>query len=102
MAKLGPTSLRRTETDLLVSGVKTSDVAIKATPGKVYWITISDTLASVVQLNNSTADAGTDLWQMTMPADGYIHCVFDPPIDFDTGIFLDVPTGSPDVIVGYF
>lgn len=99
MAKLGATYLRQSETDALISGIKTADVAIKSSPGKVYWVTISDTDAGVVQLNNSLDDTGTDLWQMTLPANGYGHFIFDPPIDFDIGIYLDVPTGTPDVIV---
>ena len=93
---------RRTETGLLSSGVKTADVAIKASAGKVYWLTISDTEANdQIQLNDSTADGGTDVWQLKLPATTYAHIIFDPPLEFDTGIFLDVPAGTPDVIVGY-
>jgi len=83
------------------SGVKTADVAIKSAPGKVYWLTISDTLATVAQLNDSLDDSGTDQWQITIPDSGYAHCVFDPPLKFATGIYLDVPTGAGDIIVGY-
>ena len=93
---------RRTETGLLSSGLKTADVAIKSTPGKVYWVTMSDTEAGdQIQLNNSTDDSGTDLWQLKLPATTHAHIIFDPPLEFDTGIFLDVPAGTPDVIVGY-
>lgn len=92
---------RRMELGLKSSGLKTADVAIKSAEGKVYWITVSDTLASVVQLNDSTDDSGTDQWQITLPTNSYIHVIFDPPLEFATGIYLDVPTGSPDIIVGY-
>jgi len=93
---------RRTEEGVLNSGVKTADVAIKAAPGKVYWITISDVdAASAVQINNSTDDGGTDVWSVELPQNGYIHVNFDPPIECDTGIWLDVSTGSPTIVVGY-
>lgn len=83
------------------SGVKTADVAIKASEGAVYWITVSDTVAGVVGLANSLTDSATYLWQVTIPNSGYIHAVFEPALHFSTGIWLDVPTGTPDVIVGY-
>lgn len=83
------------------SGLVTADTAIKNTPGLVYWLTISDTAATVIQLNDSIDDSGADLWQLTIPADGYGHIIFDPPLEFETGIYLDVPTGAGDIIVGY-
>ncbi len=86
---------------LVSSGVKTSDTAVKSTPGKVYWLTLSDTAATVIQLNDSTDDSGTDKWQITIPTGGYIHCNFDPPMQFAIGIYLDVPTGAGDTIIGY-
>jgi hypothetical protein len=65
-------------------------------------LTISDTEANdQIQLNDSTDDSGTDLWQLKLPATTWAHVVFDPPLEFNTGIFLDVPAGTPDVIVGY-
>ncbi len=96
-------TLWRGKSPVTSSGLKTADAQIKSTAGNVYWLTISDTAACVIQLNDSTgsADDGTDLWQITIPADGYGHIIFDPPLEFDTGIFLDVPTGAGDIIVGY-
>ena len=99
--KLEATHIRKGETGLQSSGLKTADVAIKSGPGKVYWVTLSDTVATVIQLNDSTDDSGTDLWQITIPNNGYVHTIFDPPLEFQTGIYLDVPTGAGDVIVGY-
>ena len=92
----------KTELDQIKSsGVVTSDTSIKSTPGKVYWLTISDTAACVMELNDSTNDSGTDVWKVTIPADGYAHFIFQPPLEFQTGIFLDVSTGAGDIIVGY-
>lgn len=86
---------------VISSGVKTSDVAIKAGKGAVYWITVSDTTASVVGLADSLTNSTTYLWQITIPDNGYVHTVFEPALHFGTGIWLDVPTGGADVIVGY-
>jgi len=91
----------RTTCDLLNSGVLTTDTAIKESTGNVYWLTVSDTVAAVVGLANSTTNSTTYLWKVTIPSDGYGHFIFDPPIEFSTGIWLDIPTGTPDVIVGY-
>ena len=92
---------RRSETGLLSSGVKTADVAIKGAPGKVYWVTISDGNDCLIQLNDSTDDSGTDLWQFRIPDNGYAHIIFDPPLEFSTGIYLDMPSGEAPTIVGY-
>ncbi len=91
----------RGKSGLKSSQVKTADVAIKASAGAVYWLSVSDTAAAVVGLANSTTNSTTYEWKTTIPADGYAHFIFDPPLEFDTGIWLDIPTGTPDVIVGY-
>ncbi len=92
---------RHSETGLLNSGVKQADAAIKASAGKVYWLTVSDTAALAIELNDSTANGGTDQWALDLPAGGYGHFIFDPPIDFGTGIYLDVSTATCKVSIGY-
>ena len=92
---------RANETGLSFSGLKTADAAIKGSPGKVYWLTISDASASAIQLNDSTDDGGTDIWGLILTTNTFHHFNFDPPLEFDIGIFLDVPTGTPDVYIGY-
>ncbi len=91
----------RAPVGLSASGLKTADGQIKGSAGSVYWLSVSDTVAAVIQLNDSLNDSGTDIWGITIPADGYAHFIFDPPLEFGTGIYLDVPTGAPDVYVGY-
>ncbi len=83
------------------SGVKTADVLIKTGHGLVWWLTVSDTSAGVIGLADSLTNSATYVWQITIPADGYAHFIFDPPLEFETGIWLDIPTGTPDTIVGY-
>ena len=97
-----PESYRRArEEGVSYSGLKTADVAIKSSPGKVYWLTISDASASAIQLNDSTDDSGTDIWGLILTTNTFHHFNFDPPLEFATGIFLDVSTGTPDVYMGY-
>jgi len=79
------------------SGVFTSDTGVKATPGRVEWITVSG--AGTVQINDSVADGGTDVWSITLGSGGYIHAILK--IDCATGIFIDVPSGAPGIVVGY-
>ena len=84
-----------------VSGVLSADTAIKATPGALYWLTVSDTAALAIELNNHATGGGTDLWAINLPANGYLHAVFNPPLPFDVGIYLDVSTTTCKVTVGY-
>ena len=85
------------------SGLQTADVAIKADAGTVYGITISESAATAcrVQLNDSTDDSGTDLFDIELVASPQpIHINFPQGgLTFATGIYLDVPTGSPNIIV---
>lgn len=91
----------RAKGGLLNSGVKSADAAIKASPGAVYWLTVSDTAALAIELNDSTAGAGTDVWSLDLPAGGYAHFIFDPPIECATGIYLAVSTATCQVTIGY-
>lgn len=92
----------RAKAGLLSSGVKSADASIKASPGAVYWLTVSDTAALLIELSDSVAGTGTDLWALILPAGGYAHFIFDPPIEFSVGIYLDMSTtGTGKVVIGY-
>lgn len=95
------TPVSRTEGGCLNSGVLSANTAIKSAPGEVYWISVSDTAALAVELNDSTDNGGTDLWAVDIPADGYGMWIFDPPIEFSAGIYLNVSTATCKVTVGY-
>ncbi len=91
----------RTTGGITGSGVKSADALIKNGAGAVYWMTVSDTAALAVELNDSTANGGTDAWAIDLPAGAYAHFIFDPPIPFATGIYLDVSTATCKVTIGY-
>ena len=88
--------------------VVAADVAIKSASGRVWWITISNSHATdsaAVELNDSTDDSGTDRWGILLEAVDIIglpfHAVFDPPIQFDTGIYIDITGGTVKATVGW-
>jgi len=83
------------------SGVKAADAQIKGSAGAVYWLTVSDTAALAIEINDSTDNGGTDVWALDLPAAGYAHFIFDPPIECGTGIYLDVSTATCKVTIGY-
>jgi hypothetical protein len=87
--------------DFKNSGILSEDTLIKSGGGYVYWLTVSDMAALTVELNDSTDGSGTGRWGIDIPSDGYGHFIFDPPIKFLTGIYLDVSTGTCKVTVGY-
>ena len=91
----------RVEGDIISSGVKSADALIFTGQASVYWISISDTAALAVELNNSVANDGTDQWAIDLPADGYGMWIFDPPLPFSVAIYLDVSTATCKVTVGY-
>ncbi len=93
--------VRGETSNLLSSGIKSADTLILTGAGYVYWISVSDTAALAIELNDSTDGAGTDQWGVEIPADGYGMWIFDPPLSFTTGIYLDVSTGTCKVTVGY-
>ena len=78
-----------------------ADTAVKSVPGQVFWITVSDTADLAIELNDSTDNTGTDMWGIKFNADSIAHFTFNPPIQFNTGIYCDVSTTSCVVTIGY-
>ena len=103
IAKSPPDALAigRGKTGLATSGVKSADALIKSGASAVYWLTVSDMSALAIELNDSIDNSGPDRWAVNIPANGYAHFIFDPPIEFTTGIYLDVSTATCKVTVGY-
>ena len=92
----------RGEAGLSNSGLLSADKAVKEASGAVYWLTVSDMADLAIELNDSKDNSkATDEWGIDLPAGGYAHFIFDPPIEFDTGIYLDVSTATCKVTIGY-
>jgi len=86
-----------------LTSIKTSDAAVKTTPGWVHWVCGSaGATGGAFQLNNSTDDSGTDLLSGVVAADSALFFgPFDPPIRFSTAIFADIPGTNVTLTVGY-
>ena len=93
--------VRGKDKDLENSDVKSADTLIKSGGGYVYWLTVSDSADLAIELNDSLDNSGVDRWAFDLPASGYAHFIFDPPIKFDTGIYLNVSTITCKVTIGY-
>ncbi len=88
----------------LPTTVVTSDTTLKATAGRVWWITISNshlTDSAAVELE----DSGTDRWGVVVEAVDIlghpVHVEFDPPIQFDTDIRVDITGGTVKATVAW-
>lgn len=86
------------------TAINTADATIKSSEGRVFWITVTNTHASdtaAIELD----DGGTDLWGIIMgdidTGSGPFHAVFDPPMQFDTSIIIDITGGTVTTTVGY-
>ena len=83
--------------------IQTSDGAAKSSAGVVYWVAVSaGSTGGAFQLNDSTADGGTDMLNLTVAANSTQFISFiGAPIHFNTGIFVDIPGTNLTVNVGY-
>lgn len=87
--------------DRVTAQTVTSDTAIKAAEGYVYWMVIATTSnAAAVQLNDSTDDSGDDVFDITLPANSFIPIIFDPPIHCELGVWLDIGAAGVKVTIG--
>lgn len=84
------------------TAITTADVQVKATTGIVYWVLASaGATGGAWQLNDSTDDTGTDLVSAVSPASSIVFIPFDPPVEFGTGIWADVPGTNITLTIGF-
>ena len=88
--------------DGVLTSIKTADALVYTGQAKVYWVTASAAATGgAAQLNDSTDDGGTDKWSVVVAANTSTTHVFDPAIDFDTGVYADIPGTNVTLTVGY-
>lgn len=77
--------------------------AIKATAGKLYWITVRPSSSDwSISIDNSTDGSGTTVWDAgAISHSAPFHAVFDPPIPCDTGIYLEAVDHITSVTAAY-
>ena len=88
-----------------IKGVKpergAGDKALYFDKCRVFWFTCkSGSTASTYQINDSGNDSGDDVWDVTPPASGSIHCVFDPPMLLFKGLYVDTDTNVSSWVIG--
>ena len=70
-------------------------------PATVYWMTISSAATGGrFQLNDSTDDSGTDIFDITMPANSIVHCG-GLDLYFGAAVYVDIPGSNIIVTVGH-
>ena len=84
-----------------ITGILSDKTLIQTGPCAIYWLTVSTAIALNMELNDSTDNNGTDAWAIILPAGGYAHYIFDPPIQFRDGVYLDVSGTSCKIIMGF-
>jgi hypothetical protein len=83
--------------------IVTSDTAVRTGLTTVHWVAVSaGASGGAFQLNDSTDDSGTDKLNLLMAATTTLFLNFDPsPIEFKTGLYIDVPGTNVTVNVGW-
>lgn len=92
-------------TAALPTTVVTSDTTLKSSAGRVWWITISNAHATVsTQVELQDGDS-TDRWGVNVEAVDIlgqpVHFIFDPPIQFNTDIRVDISNGTVKATVAW-
>ena len=85
------------------TSINDSDASVKGAFGVVYWLLVSaGTTGGAYQLNASTDDGGTDLISGVAPATSHLFLDFsNAPIQFEAGIYADIPGTNVTLTVGY-
>ena len=83
------------------TSILTSDGQATSYPATVHWVLVSaaDT-GGAWQLNDSTADGGTDLLDVDVPADSMTF-FGNLDLTFNTAVFVDIPGSNIIVTVGH-
>lgn len=94
------TYARRSESGLKLNRL-TGAASVKGSPGKLYWITVRGSADGwVVALSDGTA-SGTVIWDVGDNTKRGSHINLDPPIPFETGIYLETLTNCTAATFGY-
>jgi len=90
-AEVGATLVRLTGAGAVVAGAK-----------KLMWLTVRPSAANwALELTDAVAGGGAVKWDIGGAAVESHHFVFDPPIEFSTGVYLETFTNSTSVMFSY-
>lgn len=87
--------------DVEVTAVVTSDTAVATGLRKIKWIHVSaGATGGAFQINDSTDDSGTDVIDLTIPANTTLALPM-LNLQLKTGLYVDVPGTNLKVNIGY-
>lgn len=78
---------------------RTTDSLAKTGPGRVRNVTLSGTAAANWVLRDGTDSSGTDIGNFELTAAGNV--AIEWPMQFQTGLFLDLVSGAGRITVVY-
>ena len=83
------------------TSILSADGQATSYPATVYWMAVSaGGTAGRLQLNDSTADGGPDLFDVDVPADSMTF-FGNLDLTFNTAVFVDIPGSNIIVTVGH-
>jgi len=110
VSEANPLAVAVSESGGIIPSVTTATAAVLTqTACKIYWVTASNghgTEITEVELNDSTDDGGIDRWGVylgdNVAGTSAIHAIFDPPIQMNNGIYVDLTNATTvRVTVGF-
>jgi len=86
----------------LSTALKVAVGAVKASAGKLYWVTMNGGAGNTrVELSDDLDGSTAAVYALQCLQNCVAHVVLDPPMEFATGIWLKTFTNATDTILGY-
>lgn len=86
----------------LSTALKVAVGAVKASAGKLYWVTMNGGAGNTrVELSDDLDGSTAAVYALQCLQNCVAHVVLDPPMEFATGIWLKTFTNATDTIFGY-
>ena len=89
----------------LPTTVVTADTTLKSTSGRVWWISVSNSHATATAAIELSDGASPDRWACVLGdvdgASSQKDVIFDPPIQFNTDIRIDITGGTVVATVAF-
>jgi hypothetical protein len=80
----------------------TADAQVNSGLTIIYWVAASaGGTGGNFEFNNALTDTSSDEFVIDMPANSVFFAQFNPPLEFRTGLYVDVPGTNLTVNIGY-
>jgi len=82
--------------------LRTTTGVVKNGAGHLYWVTMNGGAGNTrIELSNDADGSTAAVYAINCLQNCAFHVVLDPPMEFDTGIYLKTLSNATDVIFGY-